>query len=506
MDKLLADTSAQILDVPLRAALEQVLGSQLNQLQAAMETAYAGGGNVLSAVPGNAAVQNASNQLASIASTGGNLRNALTSASGNAASLVNEIARQLDTVDKGLAELEKLCGDPGGAGAADPASEFLYKITREIVKEVFGEDFVGSGNALIRNNLHSLLGSLLEEAGPALTQVTGAIRKARSVIAELRSGTGAAAAATARFTAQINTALSNEAAMAALVSSGVQSFLLETGASRDAAKQFFAENSPAALRERLLQRIIAAFHASPLGTGLRKAVAEILDPVRTAFNQALDLALAEINHMVNEVVLRITGELKNMIFNPVVDEITSGVQGLFKEKKQAGDMPNEYGRSSDATKVMAMAKIQGYARTKGDSLDFLRVDAEIALKMPDGFDFKGYYQIKNVDSNTPGVSCRGGGSVQTEICMGATAGVSMQIANGTLAYGQPLAISIKNAAAATAGVFAPQGTSELAAEPALVKVHLSRAAALGADAAALAADVNAYYDVVRNSHSALRIG
>jgi hypothetical protein len=75
-----------------------------------------------------------------------------------------------------------------------------------------------------------------------------------------------------------------------------------------------------------------------------------------------------------------------------------------------------------------------------------------------------------------------------------------------LAYGQPLSIAVKNAPAATAGNFAPQGTTQLATEVSIVSAMLSRAAALGASNVQLAADIAVYYDTVQNNHQLLKVG
>jgi hypothetical protein len=433
VDSLLADTAAKITDLPLRAALENVLDGPLDTLQNAMQVAYNAGGDALNAIPLDAAVLNARQTLADAASATNQLRNALTGATNGASSLVNEIARQLDKADKGLGELEKLCDTKAASGAAaDITSEFIYKIARSAIKEIFNEDFLVSGNAQVRDTLSNLMSEILEEAGPALAEARDAIRQVRALLAQLRSGVDDSAMATAKLSAQINTALSDAFAMRDMILAGVDRFINEVVSSRDAAKRFFVENSPEVLRERLIKFILDSFHASPVGVALRGVVTKMLDPVRKAFNQGVDLVMAEINSLVNEVVLKITGELKTLIINPLVDSITTAVQGAFKAQKQAqGNIPSEYGKSAPGSpKVMAMAKVQGYVRTRGDTLDFLRVDAEVGLKVPDGFDFKGYFQISNVDSNTPGVSCRGGGGAQTEIIMGATAGVSLKAAKG----------------------------------------------------------------------------
>lgn len=74
--------------------------------------------------------------------------------------------------------------------------------------------------------------------------------------------------------------------------------------------------------------------------------------------------------------------------------------------------------------------------------------------------------------------------------------------DGSLPFGTPFAVWLKNGAAAATVPLTEQGVSLPAVEAAIASTHLSRAASLGTDMAALTTDVTAIYDSVRAAHAA----
>ncbi len=75
-------------------------------------------------------------------------------------------------------------------------------------------------------------------------------------------------------------------------------------------------------------------------------------------------------------------------------------------------------------------------------------------------------------------------------------------ADGSLPFGTPFAIHLKNGGAAAAVPLVEQGVTLPAEEQSIVAAHLSRAAGLGTDTLGLATDASALYDSVRLNHQA----
>ncbi|QJE94360.1 hypothetical protein [Luteolibacter luteus] len=69
---------------------------------------------------------------------------------------------------------------------------------------------------------------------------------------------------------------------------------------------------------------------------------------------------------------------------------------------------------------LAAARLRGYARFQGDSLDEMRLDGSVRMRMVDDMKFDGYFLFKNVDSSTPGGACLLDAGVEAEVSMGAS--------------------------------------------------------------------------------------
>ncbi|MCH7225790.1 hypothetical protein [Haloferula sp. A504] len=74
----------------------------------------------------------------------------------------------------------------------------------------------------------------------------------------------------------------------------------------------------------------------------------------------------------------------------------------------------------DVADISAAGEIDGYAHINGDALRTLRLDAALQLKLPDDFEFNGYVEINQLDSDGDGsCSFAGEGEYAAEVKMGA---------------------------------------------------------------------------------------
>ncbi len=70
------------------------------------------------------------------------------------------------------------------------------------------------------------------------------------------------------------------------------------------------------------------------------------------------------------------------------------------------------------------ASITGYARINGDSLNELRLDGQLKLKVPDDMTFQAWFLLRDVDGSLPGDACLAAGGIKTEVAAGASAPIS----------------------------------------------------------------------------------
>jgi hypothetical protein len=449
VDAMVDDSINSVLNAPLQAACESALNNVLNQaltplftdMQGAYDNAVAQGNRGMDGVL--AFGLDAQNYSAEAGQIANELRDELITATSGATSLLSEIDGKLLDAEQGIDELLKICnpGQPHVAipslqppSALDPqniSNPWLQALARSAIKELLGTDFVASANSAINTELNSLLGQLLYEARPTLREVTRVLLATREIIHELRGLVVGGNAAIQQIEARIQNIFANVSDFQLIVNQSIERMCRELSAARDEANSFFAENTPLVIQQRLQAQIIQSFRASGLTTQLQNLLRQVIEPVRTAYHQAMNLVFAQINYMVNEVALKLVTELKNEIIgivNPVIDEIRNTLEAEFaKVANAAGDIAKKYNNAAGETaKVLQMAKIQGYVRTRGDTLDELRVDAEVGLSTPDAIKFQGFLLIKNFETPTPSENTAFPGEVATEITIGATAGVTFK--------------------------------------------------------------------------------
>lgn len=99
-----------------------------------------------------------------------------------------------------------------------------------------------------------------------------------------------------------------------------------------------------------------------------------------------------------------------------LDDTLATATNLLNPADAVGDYLNSRGIGGE----LAAAKLRGYARFQGDSLDEMRLDGSLRLRMVDDMKFDGYFLFKNVDSSTPGGACLLDAGVEAEVSMGAS--------------------------------------------------------------------------------------
>jgi hypothetical protein len=132
--------------------------------------------------------------------------------------------------------------------------------------------------------------------------------------------------------------------------------------------EFAAEELGQFMREQLRDRLMESGLIQNLQHILRQHIAEL----RMAVHGAIDQVYAEVNKIVREVVNKVLGDLEKQI---------NGVIGPMADTVGAGS-------------------IDGYAHIEGDTLRRLRLDADVALRVPDPLQLKAYFEMMCYDSDT----------------------------------------------------------------------------------------------------------
>lgn len=153
------------------------------------------------------------------------------------------------------------------------------------------------------------------------------------------------------------------------------------------------EYSAEEIKEVIRLAIRDAFNASPAIASVQATLKAYVYDIDAAINQAISSAFGEVNRIITRLLddaLPADGALTGML--------------------------------GDVADISATANIDGYAHINGDALRTLRLDTDIQLKLPDDFEFAGYLEINQLDSDGD-ASCSfmgGEGEYAAEVKMGAT--------------------------------------------------------------------------------------
>lgn len=146
-------------------------------------------------------------------------------------------------------------------------------------------------------------------------------------------------------------------------------------------------------REQIAQKIKDNLYAQPVIADIQEAVKERIYDVQASFNEAVDTAFASLNRAIQEALSGVVAGLNDTL---------SGLQGAF-------DVPEP---------PVKAGSISGFAHINGDSLDCLRLDANIEMAVPDAMTLGAYFQIKELDSDGPGTCGGAVGEKTVEITLG----------------------------------------------------------------------------------------
>ena len=230
----------------------------------------------------------------------------------------------------------------------------------------------------LADKLEEELNAQLGEAGPTIEQVKQVLLELHNNLQEIRD----------------SGLLYSEISDALLASTSDLEIAIE--AAKDEVSAFissidFEEYQSAEVKETIRLAIRDRFNASPAIASVQATLKAYLYDVDASIHEAISSGFGEMNR----VIVRL---LDDAIPS---DASLSGMLG-------------------DVSSIAATGNIDGYAYINGDALRTVRLDAAIQLKLPDDFEFAGYIEINQLDSDGDGsCSFAGEGEYAAEVKMGA---------------------------------------------------------------------------------------
>ncbi len=174
----------------------------------------------------------------------------------------------------------------------------------------------------------------------------------------------------------------------------------------DVTGRYFEEIPAARVKADISRVLREALCSGVLAEKVQPMLRARFNDVRDRFRSGLDLVFGEFNRVLRRAV----------------EGAVTAAAGQFTELADTDG--TESGDPADNTKVgdfFAAARLDGYAQIKGETIQEIRLNASLRMKVPDALVVDGWFRFLNCDSDTPNTSCRDPGVVSTEVTVGAHA-------------------------------------------------------------------------------------
>ena len=316
----------------------------------------------------------------------------------NPKSLLADLDKRLAAIETGIdSVINEVTVDPiSGVPLGTPANGLLKRIDigggdfRRAVFEAAGGALIDTLSTVTSGSIATELNALIAAQEPALASVTSTLTEVRAVIsslrAELQGGFGLGEELRdiiAAANAQIATVAANVDTQSAALFNAVKAEDITAASALDALDVEW---------HKAIKKIVKdEFYASQVIVDLQTAVKERLYDMQGTFNGAVDSAFAILNQSIRDVLSPVLADLDKTLY---------GFTGGLNDKIAAGSLT-------------------GAAYINGDSLDGLRLDAEIELKVPDSLAVGGFIEIRELHSDGPACCGGGPGDKTVEIEVGA---------------------------------------------------------------------------------------
>jgi len=360
LDTLLTDRFQKTIDAPLNTALDAVAGEIVISLKNFYATSGPNGFENL--------------QGSTLGSQGGVISQRIRDLVGSAGTLTRQIEDSLKDAETSCNLALAVIGTPTRRG------EILAVVKK--LSELGGTP-VSAASA-----------SVMTESEDSLLQAQRIIEEAKQTLAALQGSSAIASRLTSAFSSA-STAASNDA-----IAGVVASFRNAP----DLTGNYMNEFTDAQLKARVLMILKQRVSGSQLADAAQPILRSAFQETSAGFRSAIDLMFAEVNRILNRTVRELT---------------VPYVEAAFKELAGATGAVGE--TAAGVGDFCAAALVNGSAEINGNEIAKIRIDARLQLRVAGSLEVDGYFEMRNLASGTPSVTCRTPGAVATEVSMGANA-------------------------------------------------------------------------------------
>ncbi|MFO1502037.1 MAG: hypothetical protein U1G07_27305 [Verrucomicrobiota bacterium] len=387
LDELTRSRLEALLDPPLAAAVDAT-GGMMDQLYAKLVEAYADGTKPLATFQADFCTALNDSFL------DGQLDLALArlfAGAEGAQGLLQGLQNNLRQARDGIGSLRDVV-KPDGSGQHPVVGTLAFKLSRSEL-----------ASALLQQLTQASVQEYIEQLGPTFNEINGILGELEAALADAE---GELAPAGGELSAALQQVTLANAQLQQLRNRFRQSLCDEVKRLSFTPERLLLEYSPAQLKQRLRQALLAEFYSSFVPERIALVLRARFSDSRAAFRQALDAVFGQVNRALRDALLQQFGD------EVLPDDVERGLGTL--------------GSSFEG------AKLSGYARINGDSLEEARVDGKLGLSLEDPkkpFGFEGWILVSNRKSDRPGAACRDPGARATTIAVGA-------ILSAVVGYGQ----------------------------------------------------------------------
>jgi hypothetical protein len=336
----------------------------VDQLYVAISNAYATGSSVTNQIGlyirGGAPTQSLKNRLAGLVDGLGTIGTGLGVAEDLQAKL-DETLTLLDAVVTGV-EDPSMGGTIGLLLKEDGDYALLAQLANVML--LFAMPAMGDASAEIESSIHDIM----ESIKPTLDSVRETLLDVREQLGDLRSSLGTGG----EFHDELADALdpAQVTALADTVADRLEAEFAALNGSLSPAQNYTRDELKALIRTTILD---ALREASPIAD-LQRIVRSRMVDVDRQVRDGVDSVLGQVNWAMREALSEVVGSLDTSI---------SGMVGEFSD-------------------VLGTGQVEGYAHIQGDSLDKLRLDLAMQMKVPEEMQFAGYLEIVNEQTRASG--------------------------------------------------------------------------------------------------------
>lgn len=222
------------------------------------------------------------------------------------------------------------------------------------------------------DELNGIINEQIQKAKPTLDRLVEVLHQVADLVGQARQATALAGQITAEIQSIVAAATEEVERVGNAFEEALQNYLVQVVLH----PVEFVEGMQEEVTTFIRREITDLFAASKVIREVQLVLRQHLYDVETRMREGIDTVFAE----VNKVARNLLGE-----FLAKIDDEINGLVG-------------------EVNGVLGAAQFDGYAHINGNALRLLRIDAAIEFKVPDEFQFKGYFQIKQLESDGTG-SC-----------------------------------------------------------------------------------------------------